>query len=230
MWSYGGEWTGYEEWIEFLRIVCDYEKDGRVDYSKWGHWLNATLHGGIRIMHKEFCIISDRPEFIKTETVNGRGRLHCESGPAKKYRDGWGIYSVHGVRVPADVIERPDLITVQRIQDEPNAEVRRIMIGKFGYARYLKEAGANLKMQDECGKLWSIDRKDDTPLVMVEVLNSSPEPINYEPQEGESYERIGNRIHKIYTLRVPPTMKTAREAVAWTFEEQPDSYKPLIET
>jgi hypothetical protein len=230
MWAYGGEWTGYDEWIEFMRRVCGYERDSRVDYSKWEPWHQATMHGGVRIMHKEFCIVSDRPEFIRIETVNGIGRLHCEDGPAKRYRDGWSIYAIHGVRVPADIIERPESITVKRIQGEQNAEIRRVMISRFGHARYMKEAGAKLIQRDECGALYSVDRPGDSALVMVEVVNSTPEPIGYEPSAGESGQLIGNRWFKIYSLRVPPTTKTAREGVAWTFNESSDSYRPVVQT
>jgi hypothetical protein len=31
-------------------------------------------------------------------------------------------------------------------------------------------------------------------------------------------------------LRVPPTMRTAKEAVAWTFGQAPESYDPIVET
>jgi hypothetical protein len=35
---------------------------------------------------------------------------------------------------------------------------------------------------------------------------------------------------KEYMLRVPPTVRTAREAVAWTFERDPKSWRPALET
>ena len=35
---------------------------------------------------------------------------------------------------------------------------------------------------------------------------------------------------KQYVLRVPPTARTARKAVAWTFGLQPNQYLPQIET
>jgi hypothetical protein len=50
---------------------------------------------------------------------------------------------------------------------------------------------------------------------MVHVVNKTPEP------DGS---------YKDYFLCVPPTMRTAREAVAWTFGLDADAYKPLVET
>jgi hypothetical protein len=55
----------------------------------------------------------------------------------------------------------------------------------------------------------------DEPLVMVKVRNSTPEP---------------DGAYKDYFLRVPPTMRTAREAVAWTFGLEAEDYKPTQET
>jgi hypothetical protein len=50
---------------------------------------------------------------------------------------------------------------------------------------------------------------------MVRVKNSTPEP---------------DGTYKEYFLRVPPTIKTAREAVAWTFEMDENEYKPKFES
>jgi hypothetical protein len=50
---------------------------------------------------------------------------------------------------------------------------------------------------------------------MVEVINATPEP-------------DGSR--KRYWLRVPPYMRTAREAVAWTFGLSGKEYAPDKET
>ena len=35
---------------------------------------------------------------------------------------------------------------------------------------------------------------------------------------------------KEYFLRVPPGIKTAREAVAWTFNVAPENYTPSVQT
>lgn len=50
---------------------------------------------------------------------------------------------------------------------------------------------------------------------MVKVVNSTPEP------DGS---------YKDYFLRVPPTITTAHEAVAWTFGKTAETYAPAIET
>jgi hypothetical protein len=233
MWTYGGEWTAYVEWIEFLRQEAGYERDGRVDYTKWQPWLETTLHGGVRVMHEQFCIVSDRPEFIRMETVNGRGRLHCADGPAKRYRDGWSIYAIHGVQVPPrtwEKLQRPDLLTAEEVFAESNAEIRRVMIDKVGMARLLAGGKAREIARDACGVLWEFSLPDDEPVRVVQVVNSTPEPIDYVPGAGDFGERRGARWFKHYVLRVPPSCATARAAVAWTCGVSERDYAPAVQS
>ena len=113
--------------------------------------------------------------------------------------------------IPAEVAHALPHLTVEQIQAEENAEVRRVMLEHFGYDRYLRDSGAAQVHRDECGVLWRVDLPGDEPLVMVEVVNSTPEP------DGTS---------RTYFLRVPPRTPTAREAVAWTFGLDAEEYSP----
>ena len=105
------------------------------------------------------------------------------------------------------------------------------MIAKFGAARYASEIGAKLLHEDEYGKLWEAPRAGDSPLVLLECVNGTPEPIDYAPSQGESGEWVGNRWHKHYWQRVPPTIQTARGAEAWIHGlESPEAYAPQVRT
>jgi hypothetical protein len=94
------------------------------------------------------------------------------------------------------------------------AKVRHEDLDQFGFKRRLLVA----------------DIGDVEPLTMVEVVNTTPEPIGYRPDENAAGVWVGARWHKLYTLRVPPSMKTTSEALAWTFELPSDAYRPLVET
>jgi len=74
------------------------------------------------------------------------------------------------------VIDTPELITHDRITSEWNVEIRKVMIERFGAARYLEEAGGQLYHEDECGRLWWIDLDDAMPVLLVEVANATCEP------------------------------------------------------
>jgi hypothetical protein len=119
------------------------------------------------------------------------------------------------VHVPRDVIEQPQALTVECIQAERNVEVRRVLLERYGPARYLRDAGAQRVHTDDAGILWRCPLPGDEDLVMVEVTNATPEP-------------DGSR--RTYWLRVPPAIRTAREAVAWTFDLPEGDYAPTRET
>jgi len=167
--------------------------------------------------------VCERPSI---QAVDAEGRLHAENGPALLCRDGWPVHAWHGVMVPEKVIEAAASLTPREITDERNAEVRRVMLERFGSERYLREIDAKILDNDPdlsipvlgCrgGILRRAELPDDEPLVMVTVTNSSPEP---------------DGTFKRYVLRVPPQIQTVREAVAWTWGfERPDQYAPVVET
>lgn len=127
----GNQWSGWESFLTFFRDVAQLP----LDYSKYNFWEKGAIHGGPRIMHPEFCIISDRPEKLEIDDQN---RPHCEDGPFCRWRDGSALYSWHGTRVPGWIIENPEKITLETIAKEENAEVRRVMCERYGWEEYFK--------------------------------------------------------------------------------------------
>ena len=174
--------------------------------------IEARSGAGIFFPFAELCVLCDNPIELHRDE---RARLHNVSGAAVLYADGWGVYSVHGVCVPSWIIEHKEQISVRHIADERNAEVRRVMLDMFGAERYLTESGAKEIGCDERGVLYRTDLPDDEPLVMVKVRNSTAEP---------------DGTFKDYFLRVPPTMQTASQAVAWTFGMESQDYRPIAES
>ena len=132
-----------------------------------------------------------------------------------QFHDGWRIYVWHGVVVPPDVIEQPAAITPERIEAEGNLEMRRVLLERYGEERFLEETGAEVINTDSCGVLYRKRIAGLEPIVMVRVRNSTPEP---------------DGTLKIYRLRVPPWITTARSAIAWTFDMSEMTYAPELET
>lgn len=73
-----------------------------------------------------------------------RGNLHDDNRPAFIYPDGYAYYAVHGVKIPGWVIENPELITTAKISAERNQEVKRVMMTRYGWHRYVKDINADL--------------------------------------------------------------------------------------
>jgi hypothetical protein len=160
-------------------------------------------------LSRHLAIVTERPSTLGFDAV---GRLHNDTGPAIEYPDGFSFWFIHGVKVPKKVVEAPETLTAGEIDAEQNAEVARVMIERFGTGRYLEESRAKLVHEDECGRLYLKHYQGGgEPLMVVKVENSTPNP------GGE---------RQIYWLRVPSVMRTAREAVAWTFGLKPDQYRP----
>ncbi len=170
-----------------------------------------------------FCFyITDRgievctlPAVVK---MDDQRRLHSASGPAFEWLNDVRDYYWHGVYVEPHVVDQPERLTLADIAAEQNLEVRRVKIERFGQARYLLDSGAREIHRDDYGTLYRKEMPGDEPLVMVKVVNATP------------WEADGMGSFKDYFLRVPPTMRTAREAVAWTFGKTPGSYEPGKET
>ena len=181
--------------------------------------------------HEKICWVSERHHVLNRDSG---GRLHCENGPALSYPDGFSIYSWHGLTVDQSIIEHPELITVQQIENEANAEIRRVLIERYGQGRYLVDSGAKEVHRDDWGVLYIKEIPDDEPLVMVKVVNPTPEPdgsfrdyfLRVAP-ECAGKRRLGTSV------QTDPGRKwtgTAHDAVAWTNYRTEKTYQPLVET
>jgi hypothetical protein len=156
------------------------------------------------------CIMVERPTELYVEN---NGLLHRFNEQACRYEDSWGFWALRGIQVPAWIARGE--FDAKRIDQTRNIELRRVMVDRYGVAKYLQESGAQLISEDEYGKLYKKTQTGDEDIAMVEVTNSSPEP---------------DGTFKTYFLRVPPTMRTARQAIAWTFSVDNDEYGPTIES
>lgn len=120
-----------------------------------------------------------------------------------------------GVFIDRRIAFEPEAITVGEIVGEKNAEIRRVMLERIGYARFLEEAKAEeLDRDRDAGgerRLVRVPLEGDEDLVCVAVQCPS--------------------TRRQYVLRVPPNMRTCRQAVAWVAGfNDPDAYQLVVET
>ncbi|MGW6564185.1 DUF6745 domain-containing protein [Streptomyces sp. NPDC054975] len=162
--------------------------------------------------YEKVAVVCERPVELHRDEA---GRLDRGDGPALAYGDGFALHAWRGMAVPAEFLAELGGLTPERIRAEENAELRRVMLEFYGYDRYLAESGAQPVARDETGVLWRIELVDDEDVVMVEVVNATPEP---------------DGTFRTYWLRVPPRTRTAREGVAWTFGLAEAAYEPLVQT
>jgi hypothetical protein len=122
---------------------------------------------------------------VHAQIISGLPRLHRVDGPAVSWADGWRLYSVHGHLTPEWIIEHPHAITVAAIEQEHNAEVRRIMPERYGWARYITDCGAQIVDAVPLdhpvaglrgARLLRTELPGEPqPIVFLEMINSTPE-------------------------------------------------------
>jgi len=120
----------------------------------------------------EVCVLVDKPEYIKME----KGQLHCSTGPSIKYKDGFCIYSLNGVRVSKELVETPlEKLDPKLVMTEKNAEVRREIVRKIGIERFIQKCGAKSldKSKDGMYELLGIDIGDGRIRPYLKMRNPS---------------------------------------------------------
>jgi hypothetical protein len=220
MWQGGNQWSGYDAYLSFFQDVAQLNLP---EYSRYRFWRDLSEHSGPRIVHEKFCIISDRPSVL---TVDSRNRPHKETGPFCQWRDGSALYAIHGVRVPAWIVERPGEISIDKINAESNSEIQRIMIERFGWDRYDQECNARVIDRDE---RWGTLMQSPGGLYL-KVVNRSPEPDgsfrNYILPVADRCEPLPDQDDPGAELGEPQQL-TALNAVASTFGLRGEEYARL---
>lgn len=226
---YSAQIYGYNDasWLSFYDY---FDQVVGIDCSLLHPLMELSKNCGWWTPLQDVAIIQHRPESIMFDNT---GRLHNENGPAIRFRGSnrrCDVFAVHGVRVAKRIIDRD--YSLVDIEKESNAEVRRVMIDLYGRDKYILDSGAKMIHEDGHGinlrRLYRKDLSGDVPLVMLRLINSSPE------KDG---------TYKEYWLRVDPNAyngdagTNVNAAVASTFRENGRllfedwrDYSPEVET
>lgn len=199
--SYGFHDAYWLAFFEYFKEVLDIKEvaklDGLIELAKHCGWVS---------FYDDCVVFQDRPVSVKFDEQR---RTHSETGPAILYGDGFGVYIWHGVRIPAEWIEKKSELTAKTALTWPNIEQRRCACEILGWSKILDELEG--KVIDEDG--------DPEIGTLLEVSI---------PEIGrEKFLKVKCGTGRIFALPVPPNMKTALEANAWTYNIDPDMLKNL---
>jgi hypothetical protein len=133
-------------------------------------------------------------------------RLHHPSSPAVEYLDG-PHYFWHGTRVPGSWIVDPSGVEAAHLLFWSSAEERRAGIEVVGWNRLLQQ-------------LSPVSIQRDADPTVGELLDARM-------PDGETlrFLRVRCGTGREFALSVPPSMRTAREANAWTYGLTQESYE-----
>ena len=104
-------------------------------------------------------------------------------------------------------------LTITKINNEHNAELKRCYMEIYGFDKLLDEVDAKPLKEDNYGKIYKLP---NSQLPIVRVTNSSPEP------DGSYKDYVLTSLHE--------NVKTPHAAVASTFGLTTDTYNPAIQT
>ena len=168
----------------------------------------AMRNSGWIVPYTRRCFLCERPHTLSLQ----EGLLHSASGPALQYPDGWTLYAWKGVGLQSLPIENREQISYRYVAAQRSAAVRRCLIEIVTPERFVHMAKAKRDSEDDTGVLWRAVFGDGDVWSAVEVVNGTPEP------DGS---------YKHYFLHVPSDLRTAREAVAWTYGLSGSQYARL---
>jgi hypothetical protein len=160
-------------WCSII-VIGALSRADRNTFETWLPFFEAFEAGAfsIAVTANEICV-ARIPERV---CVDDRRRLHSADGPAFKWLDDVSDHYWHGVFVPERVIMQPETISVREIESERNAEIRRVMMERFGQQRFFAEAKFDEVQSDDWGTLLRKHLPGDDPILVVKLINSTEEP------------------------------------------------------
>jgi hypothetical protein len=193
--------------LQYLHDVCGLVRQTEAAAGLWELAPSACW----MTPHEQVCWLMRRPTLIR---VDVNGRLHAADGPALRFGPDCAVHAWKGIIVPGRLIERPDLVDVRAIDAAHDPQIRRCMIDIMTPQKFIEQGGAHRVVEDDTGILWR-QRWRWEAWAAVEVINGTPEP---------------DGTLKRYFLQVPPTVRTPREGVAWTYGLSERQYRPVVRT
>lgn len=157
--------------------------------------------------YTHICFVSERPEPLHLDDSQ---RLHCETGQAISFPDGFELYMWHGTQFPKEWVKTKP--TASEALSWTNLEQRRVACEMLGWETILNELEAV-----------TINKDDDPEIGELVSVNI--------PDIGEEkFLRVTCGTGRQFALMVPPDMATARQANAWTWGLESHQYKPDVRT
>ncbi|NES87288.1 MAG: hypothetical protein F6K10_41550 [Moorea sp. SIO2B7] len=182
--------VSYIDQIDFCISVLKCEHDEK----NWSALQSLINDCGWFFPFEKTCIVCDRPTKL---FFDAQSRLHAEGEAAIQFSDNYSLYAYQGVNLPEKYGRlHPNQWRAEWLLSEHNAELRRVLIQGIGYGRICQELKAiKLDSWREYTLLLISSNIDIEPIYLLKMTC---------PSTGH-----------IHALRVPPNMRTAREAIHW---------------
>ena len=190
MMAYGNQSVGLVAWISFFKNVVKLDED-------WTDFEPYEIMGvyGPRWMSEYFWMVCERPTILK---LDERNVLHNPAGPAQAWSSGFAQYYWRGNLVPKEWITSPSTLDPKIALTHENVELRRCAAEIIGWDKVISSLNP---------KVIHADPNPEVGTLLEVNLNG----------ERERFLKVKCGTGRTFALPVPPEMKTAAEANAWTY-------------
>ena len=198
---YGSHDAGWLGFYDFFGAECGIEA-----IEKLRPLMDLAAVCGWWAPYEHAVIFQDRHNILRRDDQH---RLHCETGPAISYPDGYSLYFWHGTSVPERWITHKDM-SPSDILTHKNVEQRRAGCEILGWDRILDELEAktlDVNPNPQIGTLLEVDLPDSGK---------------------ERFIRVKCGTGRFFALPVPPEIRTALEAQQWMWNDP--NYQPEVRT
>jgi hypothetical protein len=146
MYQGGNMWGQYDSYLTACRDILGLT--GLECWDKYSAWEQAAIHGSWRYMHEEFCIVSDFPEILAVDEQN---RPHSDTGPSHRWRDGWELYHLCGVKFEKELWEKvtSGRLTAKELAEIEDVDQRKIAMTYLTGDDFVRETDAKLVDEGE---------------------------------------------------------------------------------
>jgi hypothetical protein len=160
---------------------------------------------------ENFCFVCENPSTMRISVSDLAGTEEAALG----YSDGLELSLFTHLAGRRVLVPKRETVSLDHIKKQKNIEVRRIMIEHYGPDRFIEETKLVPVKADKFGKLYRCVDEGFEDIVMLQVVDATP------TEDGK---------FRHYWLRVPPTVRTPRQAVAWSFRLSENEYHPEVES
>jgi len=233
LWFGNGQLFLEEKFSKSVRIGTSrvWHENGQI--SIWEEYDDGRLHGRRQTWYADGCLASE--EVYARGVLNGTSRYWDADGRIQR-RAAHFQGRLHGEQIEWDEAGKEKSRTfyaagrrfckryenliltgnlhAKHVLKMRNAFHRRVCTEVLGYSRFLSQLSC---------KIIQKDGEQELVVIPAEVLGRDWEEIYLVKVKCPS-------TGAFYTLRVPPVMKTVKQAVAWTFGVKEDEYQPEKET
>jgi hypothetical protein len=213
----------------------------RPDQYKMQEWLRSVSNTSVPLREFTGGQLRMRCRFAPHQLRDRDNLLHCPDGPAVVFEDGTQAYFWRGTHAPAAWFPEPTKEWRQQHRACPrplprltphelpapldgltlnNIELRRVACELLGWDAIVSAL-----------KPTTIDVDPDPTIgTLLRVKLPGANPWEYERMPAQQFLRVQCGTGRTFSLAVPPEMRTARQANAWTYGLEPDEYAPEVRT